>query len=105
MAEDEFKKRGEQDPEAEFEVAEGVPTLYCDSFHLSTGLWGATLYFGEYRPGKRPLLKARVKVSPQMLKAISLLSGKHVRDYVANVGSIELPAPLLEAWELEDRPT
>jgi len=92
----------EPNPELEYEVSEEVPTFYCDSVHLNTGVWGATLYLGEIRPGQKPALKVKIKVSPQMLKAIGLLASKHARNYSDRIGPISLPRELLHAWGLEE---
>ncbi len=92
----------EPNPEDQFEVPDDTAAFYCDSLHLNTGVWGTTLYLGETRPGQKPLLHARVKVSPQMLKAINLIAGKHIRDYVENVGPVSLPNSLVRQWGLEE---
>ena len=44
------------------------------------------LFFGEQMEEREPILRARIKVSPQMLKAIALLTAKHVREYENAVG-------------------
>ena len=49
---------------------------------------------------REPILRARIKVSPQMLKAIALLTTKHVREYEEAVGPITLPEQVYTAWEL-----
>lgn len=92
----------EVNPEDQFEVPQDVPTFYCDSIHLNTGVWGTTLYLGELCPGKKPLLRAKVKVSPQMLRAISLLTMKHLRDYQAHIGAVSLPNELIHSWGIEE---
>lgn len=81
----EQQSQQEVNPEDAFEVPDATPTFYCDSVHLNTGVWGTTMYLGELRPGQKPVLRAKVKVSPQMLRAISLLTGKHLRDYQEKV--------------------
>ena len=43
-----------------------------------------------------------VKVSPQLLKAIFLLTQKHVREYESAIGPISLPQQVLEAWEIQE---
>ena len=90
------------DPEENYEVQEGTPTFFCDQIHFNTGVWGATLYLGEVRPGRKPLLQARVKMSPQMLRAISILSTKHVRTYEQDIGPISLPNQLVHDWGVEE---
>ncbi len=91
-----------QSPESQMEVAEDVMDIYADSLHISTGLYTSILYLGELRPGQKPVLKARIRVSPQMLRALSLLSGKHVRDLENEIGHIGLPNGLLHSWGLEE---
>ncbi|MGB6837208.1 MAG: hypothetical protein WBF66_05850 [Dehalococcoidia bacterium] len=92
----------EPNPEDNFEVPEDTPTIYCDNMHINTGLWGSTLYVGEERPGQKPLLRAKVKVSPQMLRAISMLTGKHLRDYQQSIGPVPLPNALIHGWGIEE---
>jgi len=89
-------------PEDDFEVGEVVADIYCDSLHISTGLYSSTLYLGVSQPGKKDKLLARVRVSPQMLRAISLLAGKHVKEYQEAVGPINLPAQMVRNWGLEE---
>jgi len=92
----------EPDPEEQMEVSEDVLDLYADSLHINTGLYSSILYLGALRPGKKPLLKVRVKVSPQMLKAISLLTAKHIRDLEQQIGPVGLPNELVHSWGLEE---
>ena len=70
-------------------------TFYSDSMHIFSSLYSAVLFFGE------PILRARIKVSPQMLKAIALLTTKHVKEYEDAVGPITLPDQVYTAWELD----
>ena len=82
--------------------ASGEPiTFYCDSFHIYSSLYSAVLFFGEQMEEREPILRARIKVSPQMLKAFALLANKHVRDYEEAVGPITLPEQVYNAWEIE----
>ncbi|MBM3943245.1 MAG: hypothetical protein FJ316_10045 [SAR202 cluster bacterium] len=76
-------------------------TFYSDSMHIFSSLYSAVLFFGEQMEEREPILRARIKVSPQMLKAIALLTSKHVREYEQAVGPITLPEQVLKAWELE----
>ena len=96
----------EQTPE---ELYESQPDMtvdfYSDSLHIVTGLYSTILFFGELRDERQPLLRARIKVSPQMLKAISLLTQKHVRNYEETLGPIGLPHQLREAWGLKEEET
>lgn len=82
--------------------AGGEPiTFYCDSFHIYSSLYSAVLFFGEQMEEREPILRARIKVSPQMLKAFALLANKHVRDYEEAVGPITLPEQVYNAWDIE----
>ena len=76
-------------------------TFYSDSMHVFSSLYSAVLFFGEQMEEREPILRARIKVSPQMLKAIALLTAKHVREYEEAVGPITLPEQVYAAWELE----
>jgi hypothetical protein len=76
-------------------------TFYSDSMHIFSSLYSAVLFFGEQMEEREPILRARIKVSPQMLKAIALLTKKHVREYEEAVGPITLPEQVYTAWELE----
>ncbi len=80
-------------------------TFYADSMHIFSSLYSAVLFFGEQMEEREPILRARIKVSPQMLKAISLLTTKHVREYEEAVGPIMLPEQVYAAWELAGEPT
>ncbi len=75
-------------------------TFYSDSFHIFSSLYSAVLFFGEQLEEREPILRARVKVSPQMMKAIAVLAAKHVREYEEAVGPITLPEQVFAAWEL-----
>ena len=76
-------------------------TFYADSMHVYSSLYSAVLFFGEQMEEREPILRTRIKVSPQMLKAISTLTSKHVREYEEAVGPISLPDQVYAAWELE----
>ena len=76
-------------------------TFYCDSFHIYSSLYSAVLFFGEQMEEREPILRARIKVSPQMLKAFALLANKHIRDYEEAVGPITLPEQVYNAWDIE----
>ena len=76
-------------------------TFYSDSMHIFSSLYSAVLFFGEQMEEREPILRARIKVSPQMLKAIALLTAKHVKEYEEAVGPITLPEQVYTAWELE----
>lgn len=76
-------------------------TFYSDSMHIFSSLYSAVLFFGEQMEEREPILRARIKVSPQMLKAIALLTAKHVKEYETAVGEISLPDQVYAAWELD----
>ena len=83
------------------EASSGDPiTFYSDSMHIFSSLYSAVLFFGEQMEEREPILRARIKVSPQMLKAIALLTTKHVREYEEAVGPITLPDQVYSAWDL-----
>ena len=83
------------------EAPSGEPiTFYSDSMHIFSSLYSAVIFFGEQMEEREPILRARIKVSPQMLKAIALLATKHVREYEEAVGPISLPEQVYAAWEL-----
>jgi len=97
--EEHYAKPGETQPE---EGYTGEPiTFYSDSMHIYSSLYSAVLFFGEQLEEREPILRARIKVSPQMLKAIALLTSKHVREYEEAVGPITLPEQVYTAWELD----
>ena len=59
------------------------------------------LFFGEQVEEREPILRARIKVSPPMMKAIAVLSAKHVREYEEAVGPLTLPEQVYAAWEID----
>lgn len=79
-------------------------SFYADSLHIFSSLYSAVLFFGEQMEEREPILRARIKVSPQMLKAMALLTNKHLREYEEAVGPINLPEQVYSAWELEPKP-
>ena len=76
-------------------------TFYSDSFHIFSSLYSAVLFFGEQVEEREPILRARIKVSPQMMKAIAVLAAKHVKEYEEAVGPITLPEQVYAAWEID----
>ncbi len=97
--EDDYVNPGGAQPQGGYA---GEPiTFYSDSMHIFSSLYSAVLFFGEQMEEREPILRARIKVSPQMLKAIALLTNKHVREYEEAVGPITLPEQVYAAWELE----
>ena len=95
---------GEYSPEEYYEESSQQTSLsfYADSLHISSGLYSSVLFFGELQEDREPVLRAKIKVSPHMLKTICLLTRKHVREYENAVGPITLPRQVLQAWEIED---
>ena len=90
-------------PQEEVEESDNLVEFYADSMRILTHLYSATLLLGESRPEKPELLRARIKVSPHMLKAMSLLLAKHVRELENATGQkIGLPNQLLHDWGLEE---
>ena len=81
--------------------SETMVNFYSDSLHISSSLYSSSLYFGELQEDREPTLRAKIKVSPQMLKTLSILVRKHVREYEHSVGPITLPQQVLEAWEIK----
>ena len=83
--------------------AEGIQELYADAMRIEANLYTATLTFGELRRNEEPINHVRVRVSPHMLKAISLLTSKHVREFERKTGGpILLPNDLVHRWGLEE---
>ena len=93
---------GEYPPEEYYETPPDTPSFYADSLHIFSSLYSSALFFGELQEDREPILRAKIKVSPQMLKAICLLTRKHVREYESSVGPIALPSQVLEAWGIGD---
>lgn len=92
-----FATPGASNPE---EVSDEPITFYADSLHIYSSLYSAVLFFGEQMEEREPILRSRIKVSPQMLKAIAVLASKHVKDYENAIGPIELPSQVYDAWEI-----
>ena len=81
----------------------GLTDLYSDSMQIHSGLYTAILTFGELRHEGPALERVRIRVSPHMLKAISLLTAKHVREFEEKTGGpILLPNDLVHQWGLEE---
>lgn len=96
----------QQGPQTEMpsgDDARDLTDLYADSMQIHTGLYTAVLTFGELRGNEPPFERVRIRVSPHMLKAISLLTAKHVRDFEEKTGGpILLPNDLVHQWGLEE---
>ncbi len=86
----------------DIEIAEDSIELYVDSAQVRTGLFGSTVYLGTQREGQQALVKAIIKVSPQMLKVLGLIINKHSRGYEGKFGAIGLPNALLQGLGLEE---
>ena len=82
--------------------AEDISEFYSDDMTIDSGLYTATLTFGEAHASER-VQHARIRVSPHMLRAISLLTAKHVREFEERTGGpILLPYDLVHRWGLEE---
>lgn len=92
----------QQNEQNAYELPVDTPEFYVDSAHVQTQLYGSTLLLGELREGEPPVVKVKVKVSPQMAKVLSLIMSKHVREYERDVGEITIPKPLYHALGLEE---
>ncbi len=101
--EDSFVNPGEsQSTHSQNGETAGEPiTFYSDSLHIFSSLYSSVLFFGEQMDERETILRARIKVSPQMLKAMALLTNKHLKEYEDAVGPIHLPPQVYSAWELE----
>ena len=91
---------GKEESQAAPEGSLDPITFYSDSMHIFSSLYSAVLFFGEQMEEREPILRARIKVSPQMLKAIALLTTKHVKEYEDAVGPITIPDQVYAAWDL-----
>ena len=76
--------------------------LGIDVLGVSSTVYGFTLDLAEAVPQGPPLLKARVKISPQTARALHLILGKHLREYERQFGKVVLPVHELHAWGLEE---
>lgn len=92
----------EQNEQNAYELPGDTPEFYVDSAHVQTQLYGSTLLLGELREGEPPVVRVKVKVSPQMAKVLSLILSKHVREYERDVGEITIPKQLYHALGLEE---
>lgn len=71
--------------------------------HISSSLYTSILTFGELRSEGLSLNRVRLRVSPHMLKAVSLLTAKNVRAFEEKMGGkILLPNDLVHQWGLEE---
>lgn len=96
-------QRGKQPERPQPENAEDYKEMYVDSMQIETGLYTAILHFGDLRRDEPALRRISLKVSPHMLKAIALLTAKHVREFEGGTGGpIVLPNQLAHDWGLEE---
>jgi len=88
------------DPE---EFLSGVPDYYVDSVNFATNLYGFMLEFGVMQSqDEPPRAVARVRMSPQHAKIMSLLMRKNVQEYERRVGTIILPEGLYHELGITD---
>lgn len=86
-----------------YELAKDVSEFYVDTVHVETQLYGSTLFLGTLRgPEVPPSIKVVVKVSPQLMKVLSLILSKHVRDYEHGIGQIAIPKQIIHDLGLEE---
>lgn len=86
-----------------YELAKDAPEFYVDTVYVETQLYGSTLFLGTLRgPEEPPLIKVVVKVSPQLMKVLSLIIAKHVRNYEQDIGQINIPKQLIHDLGLEE---
>jgi hypothetical protein len=78
-----------------FEELGSLPEYFTDSVNFMTNIYGITMEFGVMQPNDQPPIpKARVKMSPQHAKIMSLLLRKNVQAYERRIGTIILPDQL-----------
>jgi hypothetical protein len=92
----------EYTPEEYYNQSEAPFSFFADSLHIYSSLYSSVLFFGELQGDREPILRAKIKVSPQLLKAICLLTRKHVMEYESAIGPISIPRQVLDAWEIKD---
>jgi hypothetical protein len=89
-------------PEEQLEIPEGTPEFYIDSINVGSQLYGSTMWLGTLREGQPPLVKVVVKISPPMVKVMSLILSKHIRNYEKDIGPITIPKTLYHSLGLEE---
>ena len=101
-----MKQESRQEPPNDASLGEdagSIQELYADAMRIEANLYTATLTFGNLRREAAPINHVKVRVSPHMLKAISLLTSKHVREFESKTGGpILLPNDLVHKWGLEE---
>ena len=81
----------------------GIPEFYTDSVNFATNLYGFTLEFGCMQAQDQPpRTVARVRMSPQHAKIMSLLLRKNVQEYERRIGTIILPDDLYQQLGIQD---
>ena len=89
-------------PEENLEIPEGTPEVYVDSLNVGTQLYGCTMWLGTLRAGQPPLVKVILKMSPPMVKVMSLILSKHIQNYEKDIGPITIPKTLYHSLGLEE---
>lgn len=85
-----------------------VPDAYADSTRFEVSVYGITLEFGQTRPtpgvpGRQPHIpRVRVHMSPQHAKVVARLLAKNLRQYEAQVGTINVPLAILRELGIEE---
>lgn len=88
--------------EIESSDSEDLLEFYADDMSINSGLYTAILSFGVMGPDQSRTVRARIRVSPHMLKAISLLIAKNIGEFEGVTGGeIRLPSGLVDTWRLE----
>lgn len=89
-------------PEENLEIPEGTPEVYVDSLNVATQLYGCTIWLGTLRAEQQPLVRVIIKMSPPMVKVMSLILSKHIRGYEQDIGPINIPKTLYHSLGLEE---
>jgi hypothetical protein len=80
-----------------------LPEYYTDSVNFMTNIYGFTLEFGATQAQDQPPRPlARVKMSPQHAKIMSLLLRKNVQEYEKRIGTVILPEGLYQELGIQD---
>ena len=80
-----------------------LPEYYTDSVNFMTNIYGFTLEFGATQAQDQPPRPlARIKMSPQHAKIMSLLLRKNVQEYEKRIGTVILPDGLYQELGIQD---
>ena len=80
-----------------------LPEYYTDSVNFMTNIYGFTLEFGVMQGNDEPPKSiARIKMSPQHAKIMSLLLRKNVQEYERRIGTVILPDGLYQDLGIQD---